>query len=112
MITSRLSICFVSFAACVAVTVSRVRAQPTAVVPRAALSDPALSPDGKELAFIAGGDVWTVAAGGGDARLLVAHPATESRPLWSPDGVHIDADGQWRHLRIGDRNRTFVATHV
>ncbi len=58
-------------------------------VARTALSEPAISPDDKEVAFIAGGDVWTVAASGGEARLLVAHPSTESRPLWSPDGTRI-----------------------
>ena len=30
-----------------------------------------------------------VAADGGEARLLVSHPATESRPLWSPDGKRL-----------------------
>jgi tricorn protease len=59
------------------------------VVPRAALSEPAPSPDGSEIVFVAGGDLWTVAASGGAARLLVAHPATESRPLWSPDGARV-----------------------
>lgn len=59
------------------------------VVPKAALSDPALSPDGKEIAFVAGGDIWTVPAEGGIARLLVAHPATESKPLYSPDGTQL-----------------------
>ncbi len=65
--------------------------QPTTqnVVPRSALSEPALSPDAKEIAFVAGGDIWTVAAEGGVARLLVAHPATESRPLYSPDGSKL-----------------------
>jgi tricorn protease len=56
------------------------------VTPRSALSDPSLSPDGREIAFVAGGDIWTVPTAGGVARLLVAHPATESRPLFSPDG--------------------------
>lgn len=59
------------------------------VAPKAALSDPAPSPDGSEIVFVAGGDLWTVAATGGAARLLVAHPATETRPLWSPDGARI-----------------------
>ncbi len=59
------------------------------VIPRSALSDPALSPDGSEMVFVAGGDLWTVAARGGQARELVAHPATESRPLWSPDGTRV-----------------------
>ena len=59
------------------------------IVPRVALSEPALSPDGKELVFVAGGDLWTAPSAGGVARLLVAHPATESRPLWSPDGTRV-----------------------
>ncbi len=49
-------------------------------------AEPSLSPDRSEIAFASGGDIWTVAAAGGDARLLVSHQATESRPLYSPDG--------------------------
>jgi len=49
-------------------------------------AEPALSPDRSEIAFVSGGDIWTVAAAGGEARLLVSHPANESRPLYSPDG--------------------------
>jgi tricorn protease len=48
--------------------------------------EPSISPDRKEIAFVSGGDIWTVPAEGGEARLLVSHPATESRPLYSPDG--------------------------
>jgi len=49
-------------------------------------AEPGVSPDGSEIAFVSGGDIWTVAASGGEARLLIAHSATESRPLYSPDG--------------------------
>ena len=49
-------------------------------------SEPAVSPNRMELAFVSGGDIWTSPVAGGEARLLVAHPATESRPLYSPDG--------------------------
>jgi tricorn protease len=49
-------------------------------------AEPALSPDRSEIVFVSGGDVWTVPAAGGEARLLVSNPANESRPLYSPDG--------------------------
>ena len=63
-------------------------AEPPAPAPAAvpALAQPALSPDGSTIAFAAGGDLWTVAASGGTAHLLISDPATESRPLYSPDG--------------------------
>ncbi|NOT07237.1 MAG: PDZ domain-containing protein [Gemmatimonadales bacterium] len=47
---------------------------------------PGISPDGAEIAFVSGGDIWTVPASGGEARLLVSHPAIEARPLYAPDG--------------------------
>ena len=53
------------------------------------LSQPSLSPDGHEIAFVSGGDIWSVPAEGGEAHLLVSNPATESRPLWSPDGARL-----------------------
>jgi tricorn protease len=59
------------------------------VVPKAAFSEPALSPDRHEIAFVSGGDIWTVPAGGGEARLLIAHAAYDSRPLYSPDGTRL-----------------------
>ena len=53
------------------------------------LATPAISPDGKEIAFASGGDIWTVPADGGEARLLISNPADESRPLYSPDGSKL-----------------------
>ena len=53
------------------------------------LYEPAISPDHSEIAFVSGGDIWTVPAAGGEARLLVSHPATESRPIYSPDGTRL-----------------------
>ena len=52
-------------------------------------AEPGISPDGATIAFVSGGDIWEVAARGGDARLLVSHAATESRPLYSPDGKRL-----------------------
>src|SRR4051794_12536743 len=54
-----------------------------------ALFEPSLSPDGKIVAFVSGGDIWTAPVSGGEARLLVAHPAYDSRPLFSPDGKSL-----------------------
>ncbi|HET6726171.1 MAG TPA: peptidase S41, partial [Gammaproteobacteria bacterium] len=52
-------------------------------------TEPALSPDGHTLAFVSGGDIWSVAARGGIAHLLVSGEADASRPLYSPDGKRL-----------------------
>ncbi len=68
-----------------------IAAPPTrpAPMPRAAMSEPAMSPDHREIAFVSGGDIWTVPASGGEAHLLVSNPAYDSRPLYSPDGTKL-----------------------
>jgi tricorn protease len=53
------------------------------------LSEPAIAPNRPEIAFASGGDIWTAPLTGGEAHLLVSHPATESRPLYSPDGTRL-----------------------
>ena len=53
------------------------------------LQTPAISPDGKEIAFASGGDIWTAPTSGGEAHLLISDPADESRPLYSPDGTKL-----------------------
>jgi tricorn protease len=86
--------------------------------PTPSFSEPGIAPDGSEIAFVHGGDIWVVPARGGEARLLVAHPATESRPIYSPDGARLAfisnragspdiwiatlADGSLRRLTFGD----------
>ncbi len=61
----------------------------TAQSPKPSFATPAISPDGKEIAFASGGDIWTAPASGGDAHLLISDPADESRPLYSPDGTRL-----------------------
>jgi Tol biopolymer transport system component/C-terminal processing protease CtpA/Prc len=73
-----LIVCLASASFCVAQT-----------APLPSLAEPSLSPDGSEIAFASGGDIWTVPAAGGVARLLVTDPATESRPIYSPDGKQL-----------------------
>lgn len=47
---------------------------------------PAISPDGKYIAFSYKGDIYKVASKGGEAIPLTIHKAHEFRPVWSPDG--------------------------
>jgi tricorn protease len=47
---------------------------------------PALSPDGKTLAFAMYGDIWLVGATGGYARRITLSQAYDTKPRWSPDG--------------------------
>ena len=57
--------------------------------PLPSFAEPGISPDGREIAFVSAGDIWTVPAEGGEARLLVAHEAYESRPLYAPEGRRL-----------------------
>lgn len=63
-------------------------ARPTAAA-KPSFAQPGISPDGSEIAFVSAGDIWVVPARGGEARLLVAHAATDERPLYSPDGTRL-----------------------
>ena len=53
------------------------------------LTEPSISPSRQEIAFVSGGDIWTVPESGGTAQLLVSHPANETHPLYSPDGKKL-----------------------
>jgi len=58
-------------------------------------SHPALSPDGKRLAFdsmdlqTANRDVWALEFARGTTSRLTVDPANDSLPVWSPDGSHV-----------------------
>jgi Tol biopolymer transport system component/serine/threonine protein kinase len=57
--------------------------------------DPALSPDGKQIAFAWDGekrdnfDIYVKLIGGGPPLPLTRHPAADFSPAWSPDGSQI-----------------------
>ena len=93
MMKSRLFVVGVAAVAVVLVAqpfrAARAQAPRGAISPLLSLAEPGISPDGATIAFVSGGDIWEVPAAGGDARLLVSHPATESRPLFSPDGKRL-----------------------
>ena len=53
------------------------------------LRNPAISPNGRTLAFTYKGDIWTVPVSGGQARQLTTNEAYDTAPIWSPDGKTI-----------------------
>jgi tricorn protease len=85
-LVQRLSLAPLIVGALFAAAVSGAAGEAAEIRPIPSLSQPAVSPDGSSIVFSAGGDLWSVPLAGGTARLLVAHPAHDSRPLWSPDG--------------------------
>src|SRR5436190_9404013 len=60
---------------------------------------PALSPDGKTLAFVYRGDIWIAPVKGGRATPLTSHIETDAFPLFSPDGKWLafssKRNGNW-----------------
>lgn len=66
---------------------TRVTADTPTTLP--SFAEPAISPDGSEIAFSCGGDIWTAPAAGGTAHLLITHPAHDARPVYSPDGKRL-----------------------
>lgn len=58
---------------------------------------PSLSPDGRTVVFAWAGDLWAAPTAGGPSIRLTAHPATERRSAFSPDGSLLafesDRDG-------------------
>lgn len=50
---------------------------------------PALSPDGRQIAFAYRGDLYVVDAAGGQARRLTSGPSHDFSPVWSPDSRTI-----------------------
>ena len=50
---------------------------------------PAISPNGKTIAFSYQGDIFTVPSSGGTAKQITSNAAFDSYPVWRPDGNHI-----------------------
>src|SRR3954453_14730475 len=76
---------------------------------------PALSPDGKQLAFVYRGDIWISSDKGGRATPLTQHIETDAYPLFSPDGKWIafasKRNGNWDIFAVpadGGRGRQFT----
>src|SRR5260370_29570551 len=60
-------------------------AQPAPPQAQAYFTQPAISPDSSEIAFVSAGDIWTAPANDGGTRLPGSHPPNESPPPPSPE---------------------------
>src|SRR5580765_7816834 len=60
-----------------------------AQTPAPYFTEPSVAPNRAEIAFVSAGDIWSAPLAGGEAHLLVSHPANESRPMYSPDGTRL-----------------------
>jgi len=73
--------------------------QLTSMAPKQALN-PRWSPDGRQLAFDAHGDIYVVRSDGGSPRVLTTDTSVDILPSWSRDGRWIyfgsDRSGAWQ----------------
>jgi tricorn protease len=83
---------------CAVFSVSAQLAPPTNA-PIIGARQPALSPEGKRLAFVYRGDIWISDATGGRAQPITSHLEMDAYPIFSPDGNWIafssKRNGNW-----------------
>ncbi|MES2462521.1 MAG: hypothetical protein V4671_18210, partial [Armatimonadota bacterium] len=68
---------------------ARAQLPPPTTEPTIGARMPALSPDGKQLAFVWQGDIWVTSLAGGRAFPVTTHVDMDSSPIFSPDGRWI-----------------------
>jgi tricorn protease-like protein len=52
-------------------------------------SEPDFSPDGRRIAFVRGGDIWTMRADGTGQHMLTGGPEVDGRPQFAPSGRYL-----------------------
>ena len=90
-----------------ATTYTRRRRDFTSIAPRPVLGvvSPKISPDGKQIAFAALGDIYVMPVGG-KAVNLTKDAALDTEPAWSPDGSQLaySSDKDSEHLQLWVRD--------
>lgn len=92
---------------------------PAGPQPTRGIMHPAMSPDGRQVAFAALGDLWLMPIGA-DPRRITHDPFVETDPAWSPDGASLafssDRDGAmhiWvRDVRSGTERRLTASAGI
>jgi len=86
---------------------TRRRRDFTSTVPRQVLGvvSPKISPDGKQIAFAALGDIYVMPVGGKPVN-LTKDQALDTEPAWSPDGTQLaySSDKDSEHLQLWVRD--------
>src|SRR5581483_2188297 len=80
--------------------------------------DPAVSPDGSQIAVSILGSIWTIPSAGGEAKQITTDANWNSHPGWSPDGKYLafgqqlpnGADLIVRNLSTGENNKLYHST--
>jgi tricorn protease len=62
---------------------------PEGAVPLELISAPALSADGQRMVFEWAQDLWVASSAGGEAKRIVADPARDAYPRFTPDGKRV-----------------------
>jgi tricorn protease len=62
---------------------------PEGATPLRLLAWPAISPNGKTIIFEWLDDLWSASADGGEAIQVTSHPAQDTRPRFTPDGLRV-----------------------
>ena len=71
-------------------------------------TDPAWSPDGQQIAFVRGGNIFRVAAGGGQPQIVRGEDAPLGSPSWSPNGCDLTFTWKTKVLKARSENGSGV----